>query len=295
MQRDVATPFSDFSLLDVCAFLCFAYHPHEATPANLAACGSSLPALLRPAHQLQVDGLLQAVASTIGNAGADLSLEQLLGCINAADACQLDETSNAAVDELVHRMLAPGALAPADALAVSSQLGRESLVAVLNGVAHMARSRQPVLFSWSVQHFGSLRREVKSPNFSVGGAEWQLRLLPVGDGNGSRTHVSPLLQCLSTAAMPLTAKYTLTVHGADGNQDVSWTATHTFSVDPGELGQKPSCDPGARPPGDVADRNACGDDSCPEGTGQAAAARARRYCALSCTPGRGLRCTDSDR
>eukprot|EP00887_Chlorella_sp_A99_P004019 scaffold11.g4019.t1 len=176
--RDLATPFSDFSLKDVCAFLRFAYHPHEATPANLAACGSSLPALLRLAHQLQVDGLLQAVASTIGNAGADLSLEQLLGCINAADACQLDETSNAAVDELVHRMLAPGALAPADALAVSSQLGRESLVAVLNGVAHMARSRQPVLFSWSVQHFGSLRREVKSPNFSVGGAEWQLRLLP---------------------------------------------------------------------------------------------------------------------
>eukprot|EP00887_Chlorella_sp_A99_P004061 scaffold11.g4061.t1 len=163
--RDVATPFSDFSLLDVCAFLCFAYHPHEATPANLAACGSSLPALLQLTHQLQVDGLLQAAVSTISDTDSDLSTEQL--------------------------------------------------------------------------QFGGLQGEIQSPTFSVGGTEWRLDMFPTGNGSGTGTHLLLFLMCLS-AVMPLTAKYTLTVHGASRSQDIVCSGTATFETVYSSLG-RPRC------------------------------------------------------
>eukprot|EP00887_Chlorella_sp_A99_P004870 scaffold4.g4870.t1 len=159
-KRDVAMPFSGFSLQDVCAFLRFAYSPHEATPANLA----------------------------------------------------LDSVSRA------------------DALAITSQLDSEQQAVLLSMLATGAKRKGA--FSWSVPQFSNLQGRTNSLSFFVGGAEWRLRLDPEGNGQGAGTHLSLFLECLSMAALPLKATFTLTVHGTEADQDVSCTESdHAFTAD----------------------------------------------------------------
>eukprot|EP00887_Chlorella_sp_A99_P004868 scaffold4.g4868.t1 len=234
-KRDVATPFSGFSLQDVCAFLRFAYSPHEATPANLVGCGDSLPALLRLAHQLQADRLLECVDDTISAKARRLLLGQLAGCINAADACQLEEMADAAVSSLVSRLQASVALSKADVLAVTSQLGSQPLAVLVGGLATGPKRKGS--FSWTVQQFSSLEGEVGSPSFFAGGVEWQLVLYPTGEGSGEGMHLSLYLNCLSSGALPLKATYTLTVRDAEAGLDDSGTMTdHTFTMENNNYG-----------------------------------------------------------
>eukprot|EP00887_Chlorella_sp_A99_P004034 scaffold11.g4034.t1 len=163
---------------------------------------------------------------------SDFSLQDvsLVGCIKAADACRLEENSKAAVDELVRCMQAGEPLSSADALAVTSQLGKEPLAALLASMSAAIAMRPD--FSWRVQQFSGLRGEVRSRTFWVADTKWQLEMCPASHGIGKDTHLSLFLRCLTSAVMPLKAKYTLTVHGAEESRDVTVTDIHTFIAGP---------------------------------------------------------------
>eukprot|EP00887_Chlorella_sp_A99_P004889 scaffold4.g4889.t1 len=160
-------------------------------------------------HRRLPDALLPALRPW----GLRLSLEQLVGCINAADTCQLESVRDAAQCSLVRRLLA---------LVLSCQLGREPLAALLGAVA--TGMKRAGYFDFSVPNFSGQQGaggEFASPRFFVGGAEWQVRLYPLGSQEGEGTHLSLYLYCLgSDAALPLTVQSTVTVFGADESQDL---------------------------------------------------------------------------